>query len=418
MLHLDEIGFSMPVYDYKALDDHAKTIAGIVDADSRQGARQKLQGRGLFPVMIRKSRDTQTKGPSRRIAWRNPFTRIRPAEVGMMTRQLATLLGAGFPLVTALESVITQTDSARLKTVLAQLREKIVEGQSMADALQAYPHIFTSVYTNMVRAGETSGTLELVMERLADISEKQEAMKSRIRAALTYPILMLLIGSAILFFLMTHVVPNITGIFAEMQHTLPAPTRVLIGISDFMQHYALLILLVLPLLLIGARQLLKNEKGGRLFDRALFTLPVISGIMKKLAAARFAHMLASLIENGIPMLAALKVVKGISGNRLFGETIDKATEDVSKGQGLARSLRGVNLIPPLAVQMIEVGEQSGSLEKMLYKIADFYERQLENQLLGLTSLMEPLMIVVMGLIIGFIVLSICLPIFEMNQLVI
>ena len=184
----------MPVYDYKALDDHAKTIAGIVDADSRQGARQKLQGRGLFPVTIRKSRDTQTKGPSRRIPWRNPFTRIRPAEVGMMTRQLATLLGAGFPLVTALESVITQTDSARLKTVLAQLREKIVEGQSMADALQAYPHIFTSVYTNMVRAGETSGTLDLVMERLADISEKQEAMKSRIRAALTYPILMLLIG--------------------------------------------------------------------------------------------------------------------------------------------------------------------------------------------------------------------------------
>ena len=408
----------MPVYDYKALDGHAKTVGGIVDADSRQGARQKLQGRGLFPVAIEESRESRVQGSAQRLAWRNPFLRIRPVEVGMMTRQLATLLGAGFPLVTALKSVITQTDSARLKTVLAQLRERIVEGQSMADALQTYPQIFPSVYTNMVRAGEASGTLELVMERLADISEKQEAMKSRIRAALTYPVLMLLLGSAILFFLMTHVVPNITGIFAEMQRTLPAPTRVLIGISAFMQDYALIILLALPLLLIGARQLLKTEKGGRLFDRALFTLPVISDVMKKLVAARFAHMLASLIENGIPMLGALKVVKGISGNRLFGETIDKTIADVSKGQGLAHSLKGVRLMPPLAVQMIEVGEQSGALEKMLYKIADFYERQLENQLLGLTSLMEPLMIVVMGLIIGFIVLSICLPIFEMNQLII
>ena len=213
-------------------------------------------------------------------------------------------------------------------------------------------------------------------------------------------------------------VPNITGIFAEMQRTLPAPTRILIAISGFMRDYALVILLVLPLLFIGVRQLLKNEKGGRLFDRALFTFPVISDIMKKLAATRLAHMLASLIENGIPMLGALKVVKGISGNRLFGETIDKTIEDVSKGQGLAHSLKGTKLMPPLAVQMIEVGEQSGALEKMLYKIADFYERQLENQLLGLTSLMEPLMIVVMGLIIGFIVLSICLPIFEMNQLII
>ena len=408
----------MPVYDYKALDGHAKTVAGIVDADSRQGARHKLQGRGLFPVAIKESREAKAQLSARKFGWRNPFTRIRPAELGMMTRQLATLLGAGFPLVTALESVITQTDSPRLKTVLAQLREKVVEGQSMAEALQAYPHIFSGVYTNMIRAGETSGTLELVMERLADISEKQEAMKSRIRAALTYPVLMLLLGSAILFFLMTHVVPNITGIFAEMEQTLPAPTRILIGISDFMQGYVLVILLALPLSALAIRQLFKTERGGRFFDRTLYSMPLVKGIMQKLAAARFAHMLGSLLENGIPMLAALKVVRGISANRLFGETIDRAVEDVSKGQGLARSLKGVEIFPALAVQMVEVGEQSGALEKMLYKIADFYERQLENQLLGLTSLMEPLMIVVMGLVIGFIVLSICLPIFEMNQLVI
>ena len=408
----------MPVYDYKALDGQAKTISGIVDADSRLGARQKLQGQGLFPVTIEESREAHTPQSVRRFKGLNPLTRIRPAEIGMMTRQLATLMGAGFPLVSALEAVISQTESARLKTVLAQLREKIVEGQSLADALQTYPGIFSAVYTNMIRAGEASGTLELVMERLADISEKQEAMKSRIRAAMTYPILMLLLGSAILFFLMTHVVPNITGIFVEMQRSLPAPTRILIEISRFLQNYLVIILLALPVAAIVIRQVFKTEKGRRVFDRALFKLPVISSILKKLSAARFAQMLGSLIENGIPMLGALQVVRGITDNRLFGETIDKAADDVSKGQGLAHSLRGVELIPPLAVQMIEVGEQSGELEKMLAKVADFYERQLEDQLLGLTSLMEPLMIVVMGLIIGFIVLSICLPIFEMNQLVI
>jgi general secretion pathway protein F len=408
----------MPVYDYKALDGQAKTISGIVDADSRLGARQKLQGQGLFPVTIEESRETQAPRSVRRFKGLNPLTRIRPAEIGMMTRQLATLMGAGFPLVSALEAVISQTESARLKTSLAQLREKIVEGQSLADALQAYPGIFSAVYVNMIRAGEASGTLELVMERLADISEKQEAMKSRIRAAMTYPILMLLLGSAILFFLMTHVVPNITGIFVEMQRSLPAPTRILIEISNFLQDYLVVILLALPVVAIVIRQVFKTEKGRQVFDRALFKLPVISGIQKKLSAARFAQMLGSLIENGIPMLGALQVVRGITDNRLFGETIDKAADDVSKGQGLAHSLRGGELIPPLAVQMIEVGEQSGALEKMLAKVADFYERQLEDQLLGLTALMEPLMIVVMGLIIGFIVLSICLPIFEMNQLII
>ena len=408
----------MPVYDYKALDGQAKTLSGIVDADSRQGARQKLQNQGLFPVTIEESREATSRPGSRRLPNLNPLARIRPAEIGMMTRQLATLMGAGFPLVSALEAVITQTESTRFKTVLAQLREKIVEGQSLAEALQAYPNIFSAVYTNMIRAGEASGTLELVMERLADISERQEAMKSRIRAAMTYPILMLLLGSAILFFLMTHVVPNITGIFVEMQRTLPAPTRILIEISRFLQRYLLFILLALPFLAIAIRQVFKTEKGGRLFDQTLFKLPVISSILKKLSAARFAQMLGSLIENGIPLLGALQVVRGITGNRLFGETIDQAAENVSKGQGLAHSLRGIDWIPPLAVQMIEVGEQSGELEKMLAKIADFYESQLENQLLGLTALMEPLMIVVMGLIIGFIVLSICLPIFEMNQLIV
>ena len=408
----------MPVYDYKAFDGQARSVAGIVDADSRLGARQKLQGQGLFPVAIEESQETHTVQRSRRLEELNPLKRIRPAEIGMMTRQLATLMGAGFPLVSALEAVISQTESARLKTVLAQLREKIVEGHSLADALQAYPSIFSAVYTNMIRAGEASGTLELGMERLADISEKQEALKSRIRAALTYPILMLLLGSAILFFLMTHVVPNITGIFVEMERTLPTPTRILIHVSEFLQRYLVIILLALPVVFFALRQVLKTAKGKRLFDETLFKLPIIGDISKKLSAARFAQMLGSLIENGIPMLGALQVVRGISNNQLFGETIDQAAEDVSKGQGLAHSLKGSQLIPPLAVQMIEVGEQSGKLEKMLAKVADFYERQLENQLLGLTALMEPLMIVFMGIIIGFIVLSICLPIFEMNQLVI
>ena len=407
----------MPVFNYKAFDRQAKTVLGIIDADSSQAARRKLQVQGLFPITIVLSRDIQVRQPRGSLGNFTIFTRVRPAEIGMMTRQLATLLRAGFPLVSALESVITQTDSTRLKTVLAQLREKIVEGRSMAEAIQAYPHIFSIVYTNMIRAGETSGTLDLVMERLADISEKQEAMKNRIRAALTYPLLMLLIGSAILFFLMTHVVPNITGIFAEMERALPVPTRILIKISGFLQHYWIVLLLTLIAMVVAMYQVSRTEMGGRFLDRIVFKLPMISALMKQLAAARFTHMLGSLSENGIPMLSALQVVRGISGNRLFAATIDRTVEDVRQGKGLARSLKGGGLLPALAVQMIEVGEQSGALDAMLLKIAAFYEQQLENQLLRLTALLEPLMIVVMGFIVGFIVLSICLPIFEMNQLI-
>jgi general secretion pathway protein F len=335
----------------------------------------------------------------------------------MMTRQLSTLVGAGFPLVSAIDALIPQTKSKAFKKMLARIKDAIVEGNSFAAALSLYPGTFSTLYTNMVKAGETSGTLEIVLDQLADITEKQQALKNKIRTAMAYPILMSFIGAAVLFFLVTFIVPNITGIFEEMHQTLPLPTRLLIAISGFFKFYWWLLLLIL----VGAVLLLRSiykTAGGRFFiDRTLLRLPLMGQIFRKLAVARFARTLGSLLENGVSMLTSLEIVKNIAGNVLILKAVENAVQEVSKGIGLGTSLSASRAFPSLSIQMIQVGEQSGDLEKMLEKIAGVYESEVETRVLGITSLLEPIMILVMGVVFGFMVLSICLPIFEMNQLV-
>jgi general secretion pathway protein F len=269
----------------------------------------------------------------------------------------------------------------------------------------------------MVKAGETSGALEIVLERLADITEKQQALKHRIRSALAYPILMSLIGALVLFLLLTFIVPSITSIFADMNQTLPAPTLFLISMSNFFKIYWWIIFILIGLMMITLRMMKKTVKGRYLFDKTKLLLPGFGILTKKLAVARFARTLGSLLENGISMLPALGIVKNIVGNVLIADVIEDASQEVGKGQGLGSSLAGSKIFPDLSIQMIQVGEQSGELEAMLNKIATVFENEVETSVMSMTSLLEPLMILIMGIIVGFIVLSICLPIFEMNQLV-
>jgi general secretion pathway protein F len=336
----------------------------------------------------------------------------------MMTRQLSTLVGAGFPLVSALDALVPQTKSEGFVKIIAQIKDAIVEGNSFASALSHYPNVFSNLYVNMVKAGESSGTLEIVLERLADITEKQQALKSRIRAAMAYPIFMALIGAAVLILLLTFIVPNITSIFTDMGKVLPTPTRLLISTSNWLTHYWWVLLLLLVAAGFGLRSARKTEQGVFYTDRFILRLPLLGSLVRRLAVARFTRTLGSLLQNGVSMLIALDIARGIAGNRLISEAIEAAAVDVEKGRGLGQSLGQADTFPHLAVQMIEVGEQSGDLEEMLIKIADVYEREVESTVMSMTSLMEPLMILVMALVVGFIVLSICLPIFEMNQLVV
>jgi len=407
----------MPVFEYTALDDRGKSTSGIIDAEGAQAARQKLRSSGIFPVSIKETQEAQPKQESGTFSLSSRFRRVKPVEVAMMTRQLATLISAGFPLVSALDALIPQTKSHGFKTILAQVKNLIVEGNSFARALSNFSGQFSPLYVNMVRAGETSGTLEIVLERLADITEKQQALKNRVQTAMAYPIFMLIIGTAVLFILLIYIVPSITSIFAEMDQVLPTPTRVLIFLSDFFKSYWWSIFIILAATAMFFQRLKKTAKGRYWIDKTMLMLPGIGILVKKLAVARFARTLGSLLENGVSMLIALDIVKNIAGNKLISDSVETSAIEVGKGQGLGVSLSRSGIFPQLSIQMIQVGEQSGQLETMLTKISDVFESEVELTIMRLTSYLEPVMILVMGSIVAFIVLSICLPIFEMNQLI-
>jgi general secretion pathway protein F len=407
----------MPVYEYTALNDKGKKLKGIIDAQSTVAARQKLRESNIYLTDLQ-----ETSGAKKDSPLKQPlgglFRKVGSREVTVMTRQLATLLGAGLPLVQSLATLIAQTSHPQLKTILSQIKEEVNEGSSFSQTMTHYPQVFPAFYLNMVRAGEASGTLHLVLERLADFSEKQQALKGRVRAALAYPLFMFLIGSVVLFFLVAFVVPNVTRIFDEMHQTLPLITILLIGVSRFLETFWWLIVAGLIGAFVALKYFLsKTQKGRTLLDRTLLALPVVGQMNRKIAVARFSRTLGTLLESGVPLLASLEIVRNIVGNSLISDAIQKAGNDVREGQSLSAPLARSGLFPAISVEMISVGEQSGNLEPMLYRIAEAYEKEVESSITMLTSLLEPIMILVMGLAVGFIVVSILLPIFEMNQLV-
>ena len=407
----------MPVFEYTALNEKGKKLKGIIDAQSSGAARQKLRESNIYLIELLESSGKKKESLLQRRAG-GLFGKAGAREVTVMTRQLATLLGAGLPLVQSLNTLIAQTSHPHLKKILAQIKEEVNEGSSFSQTLTHYPEVFPAFYLNMVRAGEASGTLHLVLERLADFSEKQQALKGRIRAALAYPLFMFLVGSVVLFFLVTFVVPNVTRIFDEMHQTLPLITIVLIGVSRFLETFWWLIVAGVGAGAVSLHSFLsKTERGRALRDRIVLRLPVIGPMNRKMAVARFSRTLGTLLESGVPLLASLEIVRNVVGNALISDAVRRAGNDVREGQSLSAPLARSGLFPAIAVEMISVGEQSGNLEPMLYRIADAYEKEVESSITMLTSLLEPVMILVMGLIVGFIVVSILLPIFEMNQLV-
>jgi general secretion pathway protein F len=407
----------MPVYEYRALNSSGKTLKGILDADSDMVAREKLRASGIFPVEIKEALSKPKGLPSEPGSVVRLLRGVRPAEVSVMTRQLSTLLGAGVPLIGSLESLVTQITNPTFKRVMAQVKESVNEGNSLALSLSQHPKVFSSIYVNMVQSGEASGSLDVVMDRLADFGEHQQALRSRFKAALAYPIFMSIVGTIVLFVLVTFIVPNITRVFAEMRQTLPLPTVVLIEVSDFLLSFWWVILLVVFCGILILRRIGKRPRARYLQDRLKLRIPVIGRLNQKIALGRFARTLGSLLQSGVSLISALEIVSRIVDNVLVQEVIEKAGDEIQKGQGLAGSLSKSPWFPSMAIQMISVGEQSGKLEGMLYKIAESQEREVESQITALTSLLEPVMILVMGVIVGFIVFSIILPIIEMSQMI-
>ncbi len=407
----------MPVYEYTALDRAGKNVAGIIDADSTVAARQKLRASGKYPVQVKETTAKTKSESAAGFSLPSLFNRVTPDDIHALTRQLATLLNAGIPLVGALDALMEQSTSPPLKKIIAQIKESVNEGNSLTLSLTKHPKLFSNIYINMVRAGEASGSLDVVLERLAEFGEHQQALKGRFQAALVYPIFMAIIGTGVLFFLLSFVVPNLTRIFTEMKQVLPLPTTILIWFSDFMRSYWWAILLVIVAIIFGIKEFVKRPEGRHIWDTLKLRLPVIGQINRKIALSRFGRTLGSLLQSGVPLITSLQIVRNIVNNVLMGDVIDEAMEDIQAGKSLNFALSRSIWFPPVFRQMVSVGEQSGDLEGMLHKIADAYEREVETRITGMTALIEPIMILLMAVIVGFIVISILLPIFEMNQMV-
>ena len=407
----------MPVFEYTGMNNAGKTLKGILDADSAVAARQKLRGMGIFPVEVKEELSRQRGRSYAPISLFGSLKRIKAGEIHAMTRQLSILLNAGVPLVKSLEALIAQITNQTFKKIMAQIKDSVNEGNSLASSLSQHPKVFSNFYINMVYSGEASGSLDVVLRNLAEFGERQQALRSRFKAALAYPIFMSLIGTGVLFFLITFIVPNITSIFTEMHHTLPLPTVILIEVSHLLKSYWWLLGLVLAGVVVIVRHSKRRPRFQYMWDRMKLRIPVLGPILQKIYLARFGGTLGSLLQSGVPLVSALQIVGRIIDNSPIARVIDSAVDDIHAGRGLASTLSQSRWFPSMVIQMISVGEQSGELEGMLNKIAESHEREVESNIIALTSILEPVMILVMGLIVGFVVISILLPIFEMNRMI-
>lgn len=406
----------MPVFEYTALNASGQKTKGVIDADSLSAARQKIRGSGQYPVNIKET-SAKAATVTASLLTRRIGTGIKQQEIHLATRQLATLLGAGIPLVPALGGLIEQTTNRALKTVLAQIKDAVNEGDSLTTALTNHPRLFSKIYVNMVHAGEASGSLDLVLDRLAEFGENQHAIRSRVKAALLYPLFMAIVGVVVLFLLITFIVPSITSVFEGTQQALPLPTILLITLSTILKQFWWAVLALVVGMGAAVRWYIGTQAGRRRWDSAKLSLPGISDLNIKTASARFSRTLSSLLQSGVPLVTSLAIVQNIVDNVILSEQVKEAGEELEKGSSLSQFLRGSRWFPPMLVQMMAVGEQSGTLDKMLAKAADSYEKEVEVKILALTSMIEPVMILTMGVAVSFIVVSILLPIFEMNQLI-
>ncbi len=401
----------MPVFEYKALDGRGKEVKGVIDADSSASARGKLRSRGLYPSAI--DIVSQKTGTPRGIGGKT----VRSRELAVFMRQFSTLLNAGLPLSEALSALLEQTEHVQLKKTVSHLRDRVMGGASLSSAMEESSSVFSSLQVNMVRAGETSGGLEVVLERQAELLEKRTELMQRVKSALTYPAFMFVIGVAVLFFLMTFVVPRVTSIFHETAHILPLPTVLLMSFASFMQKGWWFIILCLTVCIVLWIRYIRTENGRKFKDRLVLRLPLWGVLQVKLIVVRITRTLATLLSSNVPMLSSLTICRAVAGNVVFEEALDAISDAVESGKGLANPLKGTGVFPPMAVHMIQSGERSGRLEEMMMRVSEMYEKEVTNSVNAMTSLLEPVMILVMGLTVGFVVLAILLPILEMSQLV-
>ncbi len=407
----------MPVFAYRGLASDGRSVAGVIDADNPRGARGKLRDLGIFPTEVAEEESAPALRTRPLRQWLPGIRRRIPApELSLVTRQLGALLGAGVQLVDALGTLSGQSSRPLTKRTLSQVRESVREGSSLADAMAGHPDIFSELYVGMVRAGEAAGALEAVLDRLAEYSERQSEFVSKVRGALTYPAIMMCVGGLIMGFLVSYVVPQVATIFEQQHAVLPLMTRVLISISNFLTGYWLILLIGLVAAVAGIAAGLSTKAGRRFYDTWLLRIPYLGPTVVRIVCARLARTLATLLKSGVQLLPALAAVKRVVTNGLLADALEASRDSIRAGHGMGDTLARSGLFPPLLVEMVRVGERSGELEQMLERVADNYEREVETSLRQMTTMLEPLMTLVMAAVILFMMMAVLLPIFQLNQL--
>ncbi len=406
----------MAVYEYRGLDGAGRITKGIIDADSPRLARAKLRRSGIFPTEVMTDRHPK-KTVAEGVSIGALFTRIKIQDISIMTRQMATLVGAGLPIVEALNALIDQTENARLKKVITQVRENVNEGSSLADAMSRFPKVFSELYVNMINAGESSGALDIVLKRLADFMESQVMLRNKVLSTLSYPIILVLVGIGILSFLLVYVVPKVVRIFDELEQALPIPTMILISVTDFLGDYWWALLIVIVGGILALRHYIGTENGHRHYDRMILKIPITGKLLRIIVTTRFARTLAILLNSGIPLLQSMDISRAVVNNAVISGAIESAKEGIREGESIAEPLRRSQVFPSMVTHMIAVGEKTGELEQMLSKISEAYDNEVETTISRMTSLLGPFVILILGGVVLFIVLAILLPMFEMNQIV-
>ena len=404
----------MPLFRYHARTSSGNIVTATVEAPDKRGVSEKLHSQKL--ILINAS--IVTANPF--VAFLKKINPLKPKvsarELVLFSRQFSTLVTAGIPIVQGLTILMDQAETPLFKKVIAALRADIEQGISITDAMKKHPEAFSELYVSMIRAGELGGILDAIMDRVSAYLESTEELKGKVKGAMVYPAVISCVAGAVTLFLLVFIIPTFAGIFSGFGAELPLPTRLMIGLSNILRHYFPALIVFSIATYFGMKKFRSTEKGKFLTDTYLLKLPIFGLLLKKVAVAKFSRTLGTLIKSGVPILQALDTVGKTSGNRVIEQAIDTARKSVKDGERMAEPLRRTAVFPPMVIQMIAIGEETGTLDTMLNKIADFYDQQVDVSVKALTSMIEPLIMVVMGVVVGAIVMSMFLPMFELGEL--
>lgn len=398
-------------FAYKAREISGKTMEGTVEAADQRAGIEKLRSQKLIVLQIAETKATGGKGGG----FFKP--KVKSGDIVIFSRQFSTLVASGVPIVQGLSILEAQAENPAFKTVLTALRADIEGGLAIADAMKKHPDAFNELYVSMIRAGEVGGILDTILERLSAYLESSEALKAKVKAAMMYPVIITIIAGGITIFLLVGVIPTFKTIFADFGAELPMPTQILMGISDILKHNFLYLVGAGIGAFFGFKKFAKSKFGRKKLDNLILKLPVFGILLKKVAIAKFSRTLGTLIKSGVPILQGLETVATTAGNVVVEEAINSCRDSIREGGRIADPLKKANLFPPMVVSMVGVGEETGCLDNMLVRIADFYDQEVDTAVKGLTSMIEPIVIVVMGVVIGGIVIAMFMPMLSMSDMV-